>query len=258
MGSARADFTALPAKLSIESPMNRLPAFVLVSLLNPILCAAQNTGSSLADGLRLIEEGRTTLEEKPLTDAKGLFTHLTQTDSGDANYFCQLARVGWYLVDAYESHQDKKSAEHALDDAIAAVQHAISLNDKSADAHALLGDLYGRKISFGGFMAGPRYGPKAGAEEDRALALDANDPRVYASLGRKYLEAPKMFGGDVDKAIANFLKATQLDPGFDENFVWLTLAYRKKGDAAKANQALQDALRLNPRSVFAKNAAGGK
>jgi Flp pilus assembly protein TadD len=47
----------------------------------------------------------------------------------------------------------------------------------------------------------------------------------------------------------------ELDPKADETFVWLAMALRKKGDSAGADQALQEALRLNPRSVFAKQAA---
>jgi tetratricopeptide (TPR) repeat protein len=222
------------------------------------LAFAQIPDPAILDGLRLLEEGRTTLELKPLTDARTFFTQLTQKDPNNAAYFYDLARVDWYFIDCYETHHDKKSAERALDDAIAAVQRAVSLNDKSSDAHSLLGDLYGRKIGFGGMFAGPRYGPKAGTEKNKALALDAANPRVYAAFGRQYLEAPKMFGGDVDKAIDSFHKATQLDPSFDENFVWLAIAYRKKGDNASADKALQEALRLNPRSEFARNTQAGK
>ena len=55
-----------------------------------------------------------------------------------------------------------------------------------------------------------------------------------------------MFGGDVDKAIASFRKAIELDPKSDEDYVWLAIACRKKSDTACADQAIQDALRLNP------------
>jgi len=67
-----------------------------------------------------------------------------------------------------------------------------------------------------------------------------------------------MFGGDVEKAIESFRKSTQLDPRFDETYVWLAIALRKKGDATGADQALQEALRLNPRSMFARQTAGNK
>jgi Flp pilus assembly protein TadD len=62
-----------------------------------------------------------------------------------------------------------------------------------------------------------------------------------------------MFGGDVDKAIENLQKATEADPKNDENFVWLAIAYRKKGNTADADKALAEARRLNPGSVFAKD-----
>ena len=101
-------------------------------------------------------------------------------------------------------------------------------------------------------LRGPKYGPKVKAENNCALELDPKDARVYASLGRQYLHAPSMFGGDLNKAIENFQKSTELDPKSDENFVWLAIALRKKGDSAGAEQALTKALQLNPRSAFAK------
>jgi Tfp pilus assembly protein PilF len=61
-----------------------------------------------------------------------------------------------------------------------------------------------------------------------------------------------MFGGDVDRAIASLQKSIELDAKADETFVWLAMAQRKKGDTAAANKSLDEALRLNPRSVFAQ------
>jgi tetratricopeptide (TPR) repeat protein len=101
-------------------------------------------------------------------------------------------------------------------------------------------------------FAGPKFGPKVKAENQRALELDPNNARAAASLGRQYFEAPKMFGGDLEKAIESFRKSIQLDPQFDETYVWLATALRKKGDTAGADQALQEALKLNPRSAFAQ------
>jgi len=213
---------------------------------------------ALTEGLGLLEEARTTLEEKPLTLARDFFAQLTKKDSGNAIYFFNLARTESYLVEMYASRRDNKNAGRVLDDAVRDAQLAIRLNDNSADAHSLLADLYGRQISLGGFLSGMRYGPKSDAENKRALALDANNPRVHASLGRQYLHSPKMFGGDVDKAIESFRKATQLDPNYDEPYVWLAIACRKKGDADAAGKALHEALRLNPRSAFARHTQSAK
>ena len=219
-------------------------------------CLAQVADPALEPGIHLLEEGRTTLNDAALTQARDYFAKLTEQHPDNAAYFYQLARVDEYRSEAYSAHGDKKNAERALDNALATVQQSIKLNDNSADAHSLLADLYGRKIGMGvGMFAGPKFGPKVKAENERALALDANDPRVYASLGRQYFMAPRMFGGDNDKAIESFRKSIQLDPQFDETYVWLAMALRKKGDSAGADQALQTALKLNPSSAFAQKIA---
>jgi len=232
---------------------------IVLTVLLGATCLAQAADPMLEQGLSLLEDGRTTLDGAALTRAQDYFGKLTRQNADRALFFYELARVNFYRCEAYSAHGDKKNAEHALDAAIENVQQSLKLNEKSADAHSLLGDLYGRKISFGMAMfAGPKFGPKSQAEDQRALELDGNNPRVFASLGRRYLNAPKMFGGDVEKAIESFRKSTQLDPRFDETYVWLAIALRKKGDATGADQDLQEALRLNPRSMFARQTAGNK
>jgi len=137
------------------------------------------------------------------------------------------------------------------------LQQSLKLNEKSAEAHSLLADLYGRKISFGiGMFAGPKYGPKVQAENRRAFELDCEQFRRFRQPWPTVSGvAENVWLADVDKAIADFRKATQLDPKSDENFVWLALALRKKGDNASADQAMGEALRLSPRNAFASQAA---
>ncbi|HKV61988.1 MAG TPA: tetratricopeptide repeat protein [Candidatus Acidoferrum sp.] len=152
--------------------------------------------------------------------------------------------------------KDKKAAAESVEKAIEAVQRSIQLNDKSADAHSLLADLYGRKIGMGnGMFAGPKFGPKVKEENAKAMALEDKNPRVWASLGRQYLMAPKMFGGDVPKAIESFEKSLAIDSTQDEAWVWLSKALQKQGDKVKARKAVQHALSLNPQSPFAQAAA---
>ena len=233
--------------------------FLIFSTFGESVALAQAADPEMEQGLHLLDQGRTTLSDGALGQARDFFTKLTQQHPENAVYFYELARVNFYRCEAYATHGDKKNAERALDTAIENVQQSFKLNENSADAHSLLGDMYGRKIGFGiAMFAGPKFGPKSQAENKRALELDANNPRVFASLGRQYLNAPKMFGGDVDKAIESFRKSTQLDPGFDETYVWLAIALRKKGDNAAADQAVQQALKLNPRSVFAQQTAAKK
>ena len=57
----------------------------------------------------------------------------------------------------------------------------------------------------------------------------------------------------MNKAVEDLRKATELDPNSDESYVWLAIALHKAGDPAGAARALAQALKLNPRSAFAKN-----
>jgi tetratricopeptide (TPR) repeat protein len=239
--------------------MKRLGWFLALFCLDVALASAQDGDPELAAGRKLVEEGRTTLADKALNDARGSLLKLTQKNPGNAVYSYELARVDYYRCNAADTRGDKKAAEAALDQAASEDQQSLKLDEKSAVAHSLLADVYGRRIGLGhGVMLGPRLGPKVAAENKRAQELDGNNPRVLASLGRQYLHAPKMFGGDLEKAIASFQKSLQLDPKNDETYVWLAITYRKKGDEAAANWALGEALRLNPRSVFAQSMKAGK
>jgi tetratricopeptide (TPR) repeat protein len=211
----------------------------------------------LEDGERQLEEGRSALDERTLTAARKVFEECIHRDGKHPACYYGLARSDSYLVKAKESQNDKKAAERWLDSAIEKARSCIVLNDRSTDAHALLADFYGSKIGFGGMFAGMRYGPKANDETQRPFLLDPKNPRAYAVVGRKYLYSPKMFGGDLDKAIDSFRRSTMIDPHGDEAFVWLAIAYRKKGDEIHSQAAVAEALRLNSRSVFAKRVQAG-
>src|SRR6202165_4906028 len=205
-----------------------------------------------------VEAARKTHDEKQLQSLKSQLEQMIAQNPNDAGLYLDLARVQEYFLDVYEMRKDKKAAGGAVDKAIDAAQRSIQLNDKSADAHSLLADLYGRKISLGNAMfAGPKFGPKVKEENAKAMALDDKNPRVWASQGRQYLMAPKMFGGDVTKAIESFQKSLAFDTSQDETWVWLAKAFQKQGDTSKAREAIQRALQLNPENLFAKATASG-
>jgi len=241
---------------SPKSAYPRLLAVAYVALLT-IGLGAPASVSAADDPLgAAVEAARKTHEEKQLQSLKARLEQMIAQNPNDAGLYLVLAKVQEYFLDVYEMRKEKKAAGAAVDKAIEAAQRSIQLNDKSGDAHSLLADLYGRKISLGNAMfAGPKFGPKVKEENAKAMALDDKNPRVWASLGRQYLMTPKMFGGDVSKAIESFEKSVALDPQQDETYVWLAKAYKKQGDKAKASQAIQRALQLNPANPLAKATA---
>src|SRR5215472_13502450 len=118
-----------------------------------------------------VEAARKTHEESQLQSLKTQLEQKIAQDPKDAASYLDLARVNAYFADVYEMKKDKKPEAAAVDQAIEMVQRAIQLNDQSADAHSLLADLYGRKIGLGTAMfTGPKFGPKAKAENAKAMA----------------------------------------------------------------------------------------
>lgn len=231
-----------------------LPAFIaLVSFAPPMIATASAADDSVASA---VETARKTLDERQLQTVKEQIEQKITQSPNDAQLYFELARVQSYFVDIHEMRKEKKLAAEAVDRAIEAVEHSIQLKDKSADAYSLLADLYGRKIGLGNAMfEGPKFGPKVKEENARAMALDDKNPRVWASLGRQYLMAPKMFGGDTAKAIESFQKSVEIDSTQDETWVWLCKAFQKQGEKVRAREAAQRALSLNPESPFAKAVA---
>jgi len=241
---------------SPKSAYRYLLSWTGVALLASALAVSASASAADDSPKAAVEAARRTHDKKQLQAVKTQLEQNIAQNPNDAGSYLDLARVHEYLLDDYEMRKDKKAAGEAVDKAIEAAQRSIHLNDKSADAHSLLADLYGRKISLGSAMfLGPKFGPKVKEENAKAMALDDKNPRVWASLGRQCLMAPKMSGGDVSKAIDSLEKSKSLDPQQEETYVWLAKAYRKHGDKAKAQDAIQHALSLNTDSPWIKNAA---
>lgn len=242
----------------MRSPKIAHLPFLVVAYTAVLPIAAETASISAADDplAAALEAARKTRDEKQLRAVKTQLEQKIAQNPNDARLYLDVARIQGYFADVYEIRKDKRAEAEAVDKAIEAGQRSIQLNDKSADSHSLLADLFGRKISLESAMfAGPKFGPKVKEENAKAMALDDKNPRVWASLGRQYLIAPKMFGGDVTKAIESLEKSVALDPRQEETYIWLAKAYKKHGKTAKAQDAMQHALTLNSDSPWIKNEA---
>jgi len=150
---------------------------------------------ALDHALALIEEGRTTLDPSALDAARVEVARLTQASPSNATYVYELARVDFYIVDSDTARHEKKPASEALELAIGEAQRAIALDGKFAEAHSLLGDLYGVKISLGGAFTGAR-------ETDAALSTaNSNTSSALGLTAEKTGSALKLSSRDVWKAL---------------------------------------------------------
>lgn len=203
-----------------------------------------------------VENARLTRDETQLNSLKVEFEKRIGQSACDARCYYEFARVQLFLADVFELKKDKKYALAATEHGMDIAQHSLQLDDKSADTHAVMADLYAHRITYGVAMfTGPKYGPKISDEIAKGMSLNDKSPHVWATQGRKFLMAPKMFGGDVPKSIESFKKSLELDGTQAETWSWIARAYKKHGDGAKANEAIQKALQLEPQNPMVKAAA---
>jgi tetratricopeptide (TPR) repeat protein len=169
-------------------------------------------------------------------------------------------------ADAYAAYRlvnlpgvtDREKAS-LLDDAVAQLQAALKRNPKDAEAHALLGSVYGLQIAAAPLVRGMTLGPRANAALDRASEIDATNARVLLVQGVSAFNTPAMFGGGTDKA-EQFLRrsldrfagepASKPWPNwgrFDAH-VWLGQVLLYKGNRSGARAEYDQARALAPNS----------
>jgi TolB-like protein/Flp pilus assembly protein TadD len=153
----------------------------------------------------------------------------------DPSYPSPYATLAWtHILDALIG--TSKSPRKSMGEASKLAQKVIAMDETSAPAHTLLGDVYlfGRKHE------------KAISEHERALALDPNSARAHAFLGRAFT-----FAGRPEEAIPLLKKAMRLNP-VDKKFQafclhYLGLSHGVMGQYEEAISAEKRALDLSPK-----------
>ncbi len=175
--------------------------------------------------------------------------------------------VGYANYSLVNLPSEKESSEQNADAGIAALEEAIKLEPAFADAHALLGSLYGQKAA-GGMMAGMKYGQKSAVTMERAITLQPKNPRILLLEGVSLFFKPAMWGGDKQKALGNLQRACDLaekgacaakeatmpDWGHADVFAWKGVMFAKsdEADTDNAKAAYERALQLQPNYAWVK------
>jgi tetratricopeptide (TPR) repeat protein len=170
---------------------------------------------------------------------------------GDRPAQLRLALAQSFLSEVALEQRDKTLARAAAESGIRAAEKAVELDPKPADGHTVLGTLCAQVIP-ANVLAGLKYGRCAMDEINKAIQIDprSSDAWLRHGVGNYYL--PVSFGGGIDKALADFAKAIQLDGKSAEAHLWRGIALRKANRHADARQALEQALKLNPNRLWAK------
>ncbi|MFK4766554.1 FecR domain-containing protein [Rhizobium sp. ZW T2_16] len=130
----------------------------------------------------------------------------------------------WNVIGNVQSSRD------ANREAEAAFLKAIELDPQDPIPHANLAIFY---LDTGRIE-------KAKAEIDKAMAVDPAFDLALVARGRYYLQT-----GEVDKAVEDLLAGTVANPAYSQGQLMLAAAHYEKGDRLAANQALDNADRLD-------------
>jgi Flp pilus assembly protein TadD len=168
-------------------------------------------------------------------------------DNAEAQF--QVALASSYLAEVAIEQHDRKAGRQAAEQGIKAGERAVALKP-SPEYYRVLGTLYGQGIT--DVLSGLSYGPKAKAALTKAVDGAPKDPAVWVAHGVGNYYLPAQLGGGTQPAIADFRKASELDPKNAEAYLWLGVALRKDHKDAEARQALSKALALNPNRVWVK------
>lgn len=233
--------------------------FLMAAFLPALAAPAANP--VLEQAAQDLRQGAVTLDVSSLERTRATLGRLMKAQPRDPAVALQLARADDYLATAYQLRGNRRQVAQALKAAASEAQRAVALQPKNAVAHALYSDLLGRRLSQGGMLAairnGPRLGPKLNAELEAALQLNPHNPFVLECEGRKFLFAPRLFGGDVNKAVERFRQAAALAPDNPEALTWLGTALAAQGNRQQARQQFEQALKISPHYALARHELDG-
>ena len=175
-------------------------------------------------------------------------------NSAEAQYRLALA-YSYGAEVAWEQH-DKKQAESLAEAGLDPAQKAISIDGSNAEYHRLRGALCGQVIPANPFVGALKYGQCARVEIDKAIQLNSGLALAYVSRGVGNYYLPASMGGGPSVAVQDFDKAISIDPKLADSYLWKGITLRKENRNAEARQALEQAVRLAPNRVWAKEQLG--
>jgi len=132
-------------------------------------------------------------------------------------------------------------------EAVEYYKRAIALDPEYAEAYAHLSILKGLIATFGNVKNADEMIEEALKYAEKAVALDPNLPLTQFALGR-LLARPQV--AQYLRAIEAFNKAIALNPNYVDSYANLAFVSTFTGNAARAKDLIETAMRMNPHYPF--------
>jgi tetratricopeptide (TPR) repeat protein len=182
-----------------------------------------------------------------MTRARTAVTILRQEHAADyGNYEAawKLARAAFFVGDRTENDSER---DDMFREGTMAGKAAIQLQPNKPEGHFWLGANYGGTAAHSTLANLSSFQDIKG-EMEAVLKLDESYQgySAYVGLGRLYLQAPKVLGGDVGKAIENLEKGLKLNPNNTIMRFHLAEAYEASNRNANAKKQIEMIMAATP------------
>ena len=182
-----------------------------------------------------------------MTKARAAVTALRQAHAADyGNYEAswKLARAAFYVGDRTDNDDERDDMFRQGTDAGKA---AVQLQPEKPDGHFWLGANYGGTAAHSTLSNLSSFQDIKG-EMEKVLKLDESYQgySAYLGLGRLYLQAPKLLGGDPNKAVEYLEKGIKHNPNNTVMRYHLAEAYEAINRDAEAKKQLETLMAITP------------
>ena len=243
-----------------KSAHNRVLLLVIgILIFGPLACSRKasdntpgvDTGDAKAAADRIAEADALYEQREDLSKARVAVAVLRQARTADyGNYEAawKLARAAFYVAE----HTDNDSERDDMyREGMEAGKVAVQLQPNKPDGHFWLGAIYGSSAAHS-TIASLSSVQDIKSEMETVLKLDESYQgySAYLGLGRLYLQAPKILGGDTAKAIEYFEKGVKLNPKNTLMRVDLAKAYEAANRDAEAKKQIDIVMTATPDSGY--------
>ena len=244
--------------LSISSVKMRIAGFTTVLAMTlisatgchreaPVAANAVDPGDEKI-ALAQIKEGDRLYEgREDMAKARVAVASLRQAvvaDYGNFEAAWKLSRASYYVGDHTDNSDE---AEDMFRAGIDAAKSAVKLQPNKPEGHFWLGANYGGQAKLS-TLSSLSTVTDIRTEMETVIKLDEKfqSGSAYLALGRLYLQAPKVLGGDTSKAVDYLKKGLALAPNNSLMKYYLAEAYQSENKDAEAKKLIEEIIATTP------------
>lgn len=237
---------------------NSKKSVILVVMIALIACISACGGAATGDpkvdkgdekiaAERIAESEPLYAAREDLAKARVAVASLRQARTADyGNYEAawKLSRAAYYVAEHTDNDTER---DNMFREGTEAGKAAVKLQPDKADGHFWLGANYGGTAAHSTLANLSSFQDIKG-EMEAVLKIDENyqGASAYVGLGRLYLQAPKVLGGDNAKAIEYLQKGLKLNPNNAVMRYYLAEAFEQSNRNADAKKQLDALFALAP------------